>query len=242
MKSQMTLTADIFSFILRQGALLFLHRLRDSAVLRPCEESFPAPSHSRSDAFEYLCRVTENDEFLLHASTTRIEGMLEPRTQCDEARLLFATDNPLFAFCHAIAPIWAASIAKDGNGEPLSPIAHGGLYRFASRNGITAYSSFLSLHKNLEIAVDLDREVFIYVCPSRRFRLRKRGKVTSWTHGKVRSTSEWVTDRPIEPHAVIRLSLMDLPCPVARHHSGTSFLQALLQFRTTREAAAKAHG
>jgi hypothetical protein len=206
----MSLAFNYRGFFLRCAArvLLYGHEpLRFPPGIRPDHPPDFAP-------FDYLCEAVKFRGVLVHGSRARCLPHIEPRGPLSR---VYATDNVLFAFLHALG-------VEDSTGRAA---VQGGVYRFPT--GMDYW--FVSFNEQLESAASLDRRVFLHLCPPEDFRWLRSGWVTRWTRGEVRSTSEWFSETPVVPEVIVEIGLQHLPCPVAFHPDGTSHLAALLRYR-----------
>ena len=193
-------------FFLRCAARWLLHGHE------PCR--VPPIHNADSAPIDYLCEAVKSRGVLVHGSHARCLPHIEPRGPHSR---VYATDNVLFAFLHALG-------VESCHGRAA---VQGGVYRFA--NGMDYW--FVSFNEQLESTASLQRKVYLHLCPPQAFRRLRTGWVTRWTRGKVRSTAEWASETPVVPERIVEIGLQHLPCPVAFHPNGTSHFAALLRYR-----------
>lgn len=126
-----------------------IHVLAEKLLYQPFEDNDPS-----DNLFLQLCKKGDQEGILFHGSPLVCEGGIEPRSWTAGKRYVYATDNPLSAFLHAMGRAWNKSTEHCRSIEKCSPRVHGGWYRSTARSSDFPGSMFVSLNERLERAID----------------------------------------------------------------------------------------
>jgi hypothetical protein len=215
-------------FLLRTTGKMLLCRLADASS---------APSENcEAPPFDRIRHAVRVEGMLLHGSPHRLD-LIEPRSRyAGQGPFVYATDNALRASLRALSKLgWNRDSAYRLIPDAI-PGMHYSLFQFDRHPRCSAEYCFVSLHEKLWARVDPNHTVYVHLVRAEPFRLYRQGWVTRWTAGEASGSCEWVADTPVPVERVVEVSLKHLPCPIALHRSGTTYLQALLRYRLAPKA------